>query len=207
MPLRCYLWMGCGKVIKSCKDFLPGTVRATGVLHGTHTHSSNIVVPEGAAPPYSTLTGGRHLRRKQCSVLCGMPLLGDFRELRSHVIFAWYDHPPGTNWTSGPIQGAGLDRNTPFMSRFASPPNFALGAEGHIPGLQDSIFRGGPLLGQFRKLTGKIVDAESHSTVGAHRAAKAICAGMDGCTPYMAMAAPLPYLFLTSRQHTLRCQR
>ena len=136
MPLRCYLWRGCGKVIKSCKDFLPGTVRATGVLHGTHTHSSNIVVPEGAAPPYSTLTGGRHLRRKQCSVLCGMTLLG-----------------------------------------------------------------------QFRKLTGKIVDAESHSTVGAHRAAKAICAGMDGCTPYMAMAAPLPYLFLTSGQHTLRCQR
>ena len=161
----------------------------------------------GAEPPDPPFTGGCDLRRQQRSVFCRMPLLSYPRKLRSHVVFSRKDHPPCTDWASSPVQGAGLNRNTPLVSFFTPPPNFAFGPKGHLLRCQRAVFRRVPFLGQPGKLTGQIIDARSHSTVGAHRAATAICAGVDRCTPHMAQAAPPPDLFLTSRQYTLRRQR
>lgn len=162
---------------------------------------------QGTAPPDPPFAGGRDLGRQQRAIFCRMPLLSYPWKLRGHIIFSRQDHSPSADWTSSPVQGAGLNRNTPLVPFFALPPNFAFGAEGHLLGRQCAIFRRVPFLGQSGKLTGQIIDAWSHSTVGTHRTAAAICAGVDGCTPHMAMAAPPPYLFLTSRQHTLRRQR
>lgn len=161
----------------------------------------------GAEPPDPTFAGGCDLGRQQRSIFCGMPLLSYPRKLRGHVVFSRQDHSPGADRASSPIQGAGLNGNTPLVSFFTPPPNFALGAEGHLLGCQRTVFHRVPFLGQPGELTGQIIDARSHSTVGTHRAAAAICAGVDGCTLYMAMAAPPPDLFLTSRQYTLRRQR
>lgn len=93
------------------------------------------------------------------------------------------------------------------MSQGAEPPDppFAGGCD--LGRQQGPVFCRVPFLGQPGKLTGQIIDAWSHSTVDAHRTAAAICAEVDRCTPHMAMAAPPPYLFLTSRQYTLRSQR
>lgn len=203
MPLRRDFRLHRRQVVKPGQDFFPGTVGTTGVPHGPHPHCGHIFMSQGTAPPDPPFAGGRDLGRQQRAIFCRMPLLSYPWKLRGHIIFSRQDHSPSADWTSSPVQGAGLNRNTPLVPFFALPPNFAFGAEGDLLGRQCAIFRRVPFLGQSGKLTGQIIDAWSHSTVGTHRAAAAICAGMDGCTPHMAMAAPPPYLFLTSRQaHT-----
>lgn len=124
MPLRCNLWIQCGKIIEACQYFCAGAIRALIGTNRAIDDSGSPLMSQRAAPPDNSVAACHDLFRRQWGVLLIIPFCGDQRTPRFQIVVAGLHGTTGADRTACCHASACYGCSLPFMPQCAAPPDF-----------------------------------------------------------------------------------